>query len=141
MGPADWFSLKKEEWETVMKKAQTLYVSWESTPLKWHKFLLAITPIRILLALASTVYTFANISADIAATIQAAGGGWAYLWDIAACAVNALVPTIFFYRSAEAEMVRRDCTVAVECVTNSLRCRWSCFSRSLRSDADYVDRG
>lgn len=79
-----------------MKKAQTLYVSWESTPLKWHKFLLAITPIRILLALTSTVYTFANISADIAATIQAAGGGWAYLWDIAACAVNALVPTIFF---------------------------------------------
>lgn len=79
-----------------MKREHSLYTRWEETPLKWHKFLLVITPIRILLALTSTVYTFATTSADINAAIQAAGGGWTYLWDIIACAANVLIPTIFF---------------------------------------------
>ena len=79
-----------------MKKDPVLYTSWEETPLKWHKFLLVITPIRILLALASTVYTFATTSADVNTAVQAAGGGWTYLWDTTACAVNVLIPMIFF---------------------------------------------
>ena len=79
-----------------MKKAQTLYTSWESTPLKWHKSMLAVSLFRAIYSFGSLVYLFTDLSGDVYSFIHSAGGGWVYLLDISSSVVFGLTALISF---------------------------------------------
>ena len=79
-----------------MKKPPVLYTSWESTPLKWHKSMLAVSLFRAIYSFGSLVYLFTDLSGDVYSSILSAGGGWAYLLDISSSVVFGLTALISF---------------------------------------------